>query len=520
MADPFVEAVAACVQDRAKVASDDPAMQALDYAIAIFIRQATTYPLSFPHHEAELRRQGSMILAQASVLAPFMPTAVTIRDLFRSFVAEGTIRDRRDSLADIAGGANDECIAVVCRSGTIAEECRTASQTDAVLSSLTWTNIEKLKRDAPFDRVLVAGWLGRRAMRELASNGLAGRTDFVLFPFEKMWFDNVLAAARKWERRLEAETIETLRGAAQTFEQSQPTTSLWVEQANQRYREVENATTEFAADDKSDADMLEERAIDALARSVTVDANGQPTARAQLVLLEEPGAYVFLPPHGRIIVLQSPEEGAANRSRSTDAESELFRSVSELIPGMVLALAESTDRDLIDARADQFLNDAARTRTMAGLWKTAIRERLEDGADDFQSFADRMMAAGEPRDPATIRSWVTDSKSVAPRNYRHVVPLLAELTGDADLRANLSDVLSSIDLLYRARECAAEALLHEIFSGEIDINAPELTVRLPGGALSFGLHRVRQCAGLKEVPTDLIGHVARVYTPIEVAALK
>jgi hypothetical protein len=187
---------------------------------------------------------------------------------------------------------------------------------------------------------------------------------------------------------------------------------------------------------------------------------------------------------------------------------------------MVLAVPETTDRDLVDARADQFLPNPARTRMLAGLWKTAIRKRLSEGTDDFQSLSQKMKAAGESRDPATIRSWATDSKSVAPRNYRHVVPLLAQLTGDADLGAQMSEVLSAIDLMYRARERAAEALLHDIFSGEIDIDAPELTVSLPGGALSFALHRVRQCAGIKDVPTDRIGRVERVLTPIDRATLQ
>jgi hypothetical protein len=521
VADPFLEAVAACVQDRVKARSEDPAMQALDYAIAVFIRQATAYPLSSPDRQTELLRQASKIVAQASVLAAFMPTAATIRDLFRKFVTEAPIvEDRRDSLAEIVYSAADEVIAVVCRSGPIADACCASSQTDPMFSGLTWTSMERLRRDAPFDRLLVPGWLDRRAMREIASNGLAGRTDFVLFPFEKTWLDNVLAASRKWERRLEGETIETLRSAALTFQPNEATPSHWTEQTRKRLQKVDNAILTIEADDKSDADILEERAIEALASSVNVRSNGQPTTRAQLVLLEEPGAYIFLPPHGRTIVLRSRDELTAERPKKSDAESELFRNVSELAPGMVLAVPETTDRDLVDARADQFLPSPARTRMLAGLWKTAIRKKLREGTDDFRSLSQKMKVAGESRDPGTIRSWATDSKSVAPRNYKHVVPLLAELTGDSDLGAQMSDVLSAIDLMYRARERAAEALLHDIFSGEINIDAPELTISLPDGAVSFALHRVRQCAGIKDVPTDRIGRVERVLTPIEGAPLQ
>ncbi len=505
--DPFLEQLALLIQERTESADDATGMQALDYAAADFLRQATCQPLRAKGPSDELLRVATNISAQASTLSAYNAAAAGFRDLFRRFVESGgEVSDRTAGLVEVAASApSGTSIAVVCRSLSIADKCRAASSSIPGLSGLDWMNIEFLRRKAPYDRVLVPGWLDRHAMRELASNGYGARTELVLFPFEKSWFDNVLSAARRWEKRLENDTISTLREVA-TDLGGRSDALRWQEQTRKRLEPV-GVSQGPEPDDRSDADLLEERSIEALARSIPKGSGGQATAKAQLILFEEAGAYALLPPHGRTIVLQAPGQDALSPNK-TDAERQLFRNVADLEPGMLLALPEATDRDLIDARADHFLADPSKTRELAGLWKIALKRHFDARLDDPQSFSRKMAEAGEARDPATIRSWVTDTKSVAPRNYRHVVPLLASLTGESGLIDRLSDVLTAIDLLYRARGRAAEALLHDVFSGEIDLNAPRLSVELSDRELSFGLHRVRLCAGIRDVAVDCIGRLS------------
>lgn len=522
MEDPFLEELAACVQERASSKAEEPAMQTLDYAVGSFLRQAISNPLNIAGTE-ELLRLARNIAAQASVLSSYNDTASRFRDLFLRFVDEGgNLAGRKTSIAEIAAAApSEESIAIVCRSSSIATECKNNCANDPALARVEWMNLETLRRKAPYDRVLVPGWLDRHAMREIASNGYGARTELVLLPFEKAWFDNTVSAARRWEKQLEGATVATLRAVAATFTDRQIHTARWQEQTNRRLEEIANPTGS-EPDDRSDADILEERSIEALARSVPTGSSGQATAKAQLVLFEEAGAYALLPPHGRTIVLStSGETSDTTSTTSVDAERHLFRNVSDLEPGMVLALPETTDRDLIDARADAFLADPEKIRALASMWKLALKRAFDAGADDPVSFAQRMAAAGEARDSATIRSWVNDSKSVAPRNYRHVVPLIAELTGDESLVEHLSEVLSSIDLLYRARTRAAEALLHDIFSGEIDLDASHLSVKLSDRELAFALQRVRRCADVREVPMDMIGRVLSFsVAPVESERLR
>jgi hypothetical protein len=120
-----------------------------------------------------------------------------------------------------------------------------------------------------------------------------------------------------------------------------------------------------------------------------------------------------------------------------------------------------------------------------------------------------MAEAGEPRDVLTIRSWVGDTRSIAPRNYRSVVPLIAELTADEMLASNMAETITAIDRVYRARTDAAERILAEIFSGVLDLSRPRLEVDVEGRRLSFALHRVDRCAGIREVPVELIGRPAQ-----------
>jgi hypothetical protein len=124
-----------------------------------------------------------------------------------------------------------------------------------------------------------------------------------------------------------------------------------------------------------------------------------------------------------------------------------------------------------------------------------------------------MASAGEPRDVATIRAWVSVTHTVAPRNYRRVVPLLAELTGDPELKGRCDEILQSIDLIYRARAQAAEAIVHELFTGQIDLEAPELRFELGGHEVRYALHRVRRLAGVRDVPIELMGKIGRFAAP-------
>lgn len=503
----FLEAVADWLENQTSQNRDDPALQALDLSVATFLRRVIGQPLSEENKDTE--RLINNVLAQASVLAVYDVGAQRLRELFVQFLAgDAKIADRRAPLTEIANCApKGETMAVVCRSSPIASRCCELSRGDVMLERFDWLTVEALRRAAPYDRVVIPGWLDRQAMREISANGYGAQTELLLLPFEHRWYERVLAAARRWERRLEHDTALLLRHISDTALAAP--TMRWREQTRRRMEVISAPAAEAAVDDEPHTDFIEARAVEALVRALPHASDNHTYATAQLVLFDDPGTYALLPPQGQVIALQIPQPAPNQHRKVGSAERQLLISVSALEPGMLLALPETTDRDLIDARADQLLPEAHNTRAAADCWKRALKRHIDSGEDSFQSFARRMAEAGEPRDAATIRSWAGDTRSIAPRSFRRVVPLLATLTGDNELSSSIPATLAAIDQIYRARAQAAELLLQEIFSNKLDLSGSRLALTVGGHPLSFGLHRVERCAGLRDVPADLIGRAAR-----------
>ncbi len=517
--DEFLEAVAERLESRTEAGRDDPALQALDLSVATFLRRAIGIPLTddtYVDHDAT--RLTRSIMAQASMLSAYDEGARRYRDLFERFAAGGIkLSDRRELLERIATDApTAERMAVVCRSAPIAGRCRDQSRSDPTLARYDWMTLETLRRSAPYDRVVIPGWVDRETMREVGANGYGATTDIILLPFERRWYDRTRTAARRWERQLEHDTARILKDISQTEFAVPPTR--WREQVRLRHDGAEAPRNAEDIDDETPTEHIEARALEALVAALPKAAAYQQHAKAQLVLFEDPGTYALLPPNGQVIVLRVEGADDVSTIKPGGGEKQLFVNVSALQPGMLVALPETTDRDLIDARADQLLADAGSVRAAADRWKLALKRHFEAGRDTYASFSLRMRDAGQSRDAFTIRSWASDTRSIAPRNYRTVVPLLARLTGDAELTEGGDATISAIDQIYRARARAAELLIAQIFSGELDLSGPQLEIAVSGRRLTFGLHKVERCAGVRDVPIELVGR-ARNFTEMPAQAL-
>lgn len=517
--DEYLEAVAECLEAHAGVRRDDPALQALDLSVATFLRRAIGIPLANDAYvDEDTSRLTRSIMAQASMLSAYDEGAHRLRELFGQFLSGGVkLSDRRSPLERIASGASSsERMAVVCRSAPIAGRCRDQSRSDPTLARYNWMTLETLRRSAPYDRVVIPGWVDRETMREVGANGYGATTDIILFPFERRWYDKTHNAARRWERQLENNTARVLKDISET-EFALPS-ARWREQLQLRHHTSEAPPNAQAIDDETPTEHIEARALEALVAALPKAAAHELHAKAQLVLFEEPGTYALLPPNGQVIVLRAEGADQVSTIKPAGGEKQLLVNVSALQPGMLLALPETTDRDLIDARADQLLVDAGSVRAAADRWKHALRRHFDAGLDTYSSFSLRMSEAGQSRDPFTIRSWASDTRSIAPRNYRTVVPLLARLTEDAELTEGCDGTISAIDQIYRARARAAELLIGQIFSGELDLSGPQLEITVSGRLLIFGLHKVERCAGVRDVPIDLVGR-ARNFTEMPTQAL-
>ena len=510
----FLERVADWMRRATGEAGGDEGMRGLELLVSAFMQRSLARPLQAPDKAAGDLARG--IAAQASLQRLYSPLAAELQALFAGALHAGAlVADRGEALTRIASeGSSGEAMAVVCRSAQIAQDCERAAKFNPTLGRCRWVNMEGLRRTAPYDRVIVPGWLDRLSMRELANNGYGARLDFVLYPFEQRWLDSTLSANARWEKRIEQKSLGSMNRVAERAETISSGGTLWKGQTKQRLQEGKAVLDVVQTPDDADVpefEKLEARAIEAVHRTVMQGREHHPTAKAQLVLFEEPGAYAFLPPGGKVIVL-SGRDGELVRTPviGNDAERMLFRSVASLEPGFLLALPLRGDRDLIDARADQFIEGAAEVRRTSAIWKTALARYFQRTGMEPSAFARRMAEAGHKRDAATIRSWASGSQTIAPRGYRDTVPVLARLTGDAELPAKMPKVLEAIDLIYRARASAAQAIVKELFAGEIDLEADELAFELNGARVRYALHRVRRLEGLRDVPHEVIGRARRL----------
>lgn len=511
----FLEAVAECMKGRAASSRGyQPDVDALDLQLSAFLRKAISFPIRVQQADKNINDLARSIASQASLLRSYDDHAERVYNLFRPHLKEATpCFHREGELVAIASGLDpEESTVVVCRSAQVADICSQAASAHETFRKLLWLNLEALRQSGPYDRVIVPGWLDRMAMRELDNCGYGLRLDLLLLPFEQKWFEATVGAGRRWERQLEAKTSSTLRSLAEQISKHTRNAILWRDQIDQRIAAPALTTeTDSEHSDVSEIEKLEARAIESLRQSIAQSRDGRVSAKAQLVLFDDAQSYAFLPPTGKVIVL-SPREGPLDESALARGQAErlLFRSVTSLEPGMILAFSAGGDRDLVDARADQYLANASQVRTHAALWKGALKRHITLDHDDLSRFSQKLAEAGQPRAPATVRAWITQTHTVAPMNFRNVIALIARLTGDQDLTSELPEVLQAIDLVYRARARAAEAIVRELFSGEIDLNSDELCFDLGGTEIRYALHRINRLAGIQEVPVEIIGKVGQI----------
>ncbi|CAM3276354.1 DrmE family protein [Asticcacaulis taihuensis] len=495
--------------------SDGGALQPLEFEVSSFIQKATSSPIRDEIFDAEIEASVRRIISHASVLAPYEERASHLFSIFQSWRREtlGEI-DKRELLANILHSyQSDQNVAIVCRSDRVARSCQTAFSKDVKFPNVNFMNLEGVRKNAPYDRIIVPGWLDKMGMRELAQTGYSVSVELILFPFEKKWYNTSIKAGNRWERQLEKKTISNFRSNPVFSQIINSKGGIWQKQVVDRlnssdtsvdYNAVEFGTLEF--------EDYEAEAIALLEKSISQEQEKSNLSIGKLVLFERDSSYTFLPPHGKVIVLADNDRQLSDQT-SASAESRLFRLVSSLQPGMVLAFPQGGDRDLVDSRADEFIKNASSVRVQASSWKTALKRHFARTNESYSAFSRRLANSGEPRDPQTVKAWANNTHSVAPKNYKTLIPLLALLTDDDDLKGGISATVRAIDLIYKARSLAAESIVHSLLSGEIDTEAEELTFQLNGRSVGYALHKIKSLGLARPVQTERLGVVQYLIRP-------
>lgn len=509
---PSFEALADAV--RVLRASGDDDTRHLELAVSALMRRALAAPIAPCPYAEKLPALAAQALTLAAPMRRFSEAARVLYNALQApDISAGTFCDRMGVIRPVAATVRaGERLAILCRTQAIAEIYRAQFRDDVVLGQVNWTTLQTIRRNAPLERIVVPGWFDKSAIRELALAGYAELTTFLFFPFERDWFNATLAAQHRWERRLDAVAAPRLQKLAEKSGASGGTSRLWRPQTQLRVAagaDPQTAHYDDADEDDADHDWIERRAVAALEAAVPRAPRSADSIRAQLIVFDGGAEYICLPPASEVIVLSGRDDRGRESGSTKNAEDYLYSTVSELKRGMVLAFPTGGDRDLLDARADEFIPRVEETRALAALWKSALKRTLIGPIDPWaEAFAKRITEAGQPRKPFTVRAWVTHTGTVAPRNYRVLVPLIAKLTNDMELHAAIDAALAAIDLVYRGRAKAADAIVQELFAGDIDTDAEELRFDIGEHQLRFSLRRVLSVRAPHFIHADYIGRLS------------
>ena len=480
-------------------------------ALSAFIRRFAAAPLEFDDMEREelslaLRR----VVNHSGLLADYNSE---IRDL--SFFAQQTLdsgippNPRHGVTRHLLEQVDDRRVAVLCQSAPMAAVAAGKAALDPVLSRASWISINQLRSMSPIDHLVVSGWVGRHSMREIRNCGYAAHMALVLFGFEREWEAVSRKAGASWEKRLVARTRSQWSRLAARVDGIAPPVFLDVPTPpeNESYpNENDSAGEEF----------LNTRLIETI-RNNSSPAQGDEIAQARLVVFEDPGAYIYLPPNGYVISLSRALEALGDRTESdleaaSDTHAERFINcpVNDIRPGDLLAFPQESNSDLLDIFANRIMGNSLETRKLSHLWRSALHRFVESNNHSVRELQSLLAVRGLKRHQVTIRGWLYGGSIVAPLGYQEAIPIIAAVTEDVELNMHLGKALSAVDLVYRARYRAARELLKQLVRQDIRVSEGTASVQMEGHRIQYSIQRVLNIDPPAQISRELIGVLSNI----------
>ena len=484
----------------------DSDVELVAIALSAFIRRFTAAPLEFDDMEREelllaLRR----VVTHSGVLADYSREIGDLSKFAQETLDSGIPPNpRHGATRHLLENIDSHRVAVLCQSAPMAAASAAKAAEDPVLSRASWVSVNQLRSMSPIDHLLVSGWVGRHAMREIRNCGFATHVALLLFGFEREWEAVSRKAGASWEKRLVARTRTQWSHLAARVDavDAPPLLDAPTPPENEPYP---------SEDDSSGEEFLNTRLIQTI-RSQTSPAQGDDTAQGRLVVFEEPGAFIYLSPNGSVISLSRALEALTGRTQSdldaasdTHAERFINCSVSDIRPGDLLAFPQDSNSDLLDVFANRLLEDPLETRRLAHLWRSALHRYADSNDYNVRELRSLLAAHGLKRHQVTIRSWLYGGNIIAPLGYHESIPIIASVTGDTELNHHLQHALSSVDLVYRARYRAARELLKQLVQQDIRISEGTASVQVEGHRIHYSIQRVLNIDPPVGVSRELVG---------------
>nr|WP_302478197.1 DUF1232 domain-containing protein [Ruegeria arenilitoris] len=360
-------------------------------------------------------------------------------------------------------------VTILCRSHQEAQET-TALLNGNGLHGAGLTAPE-LFRVAPVEHLVVPGWHGAETMRRLDTIVPAIKLTYLMFDFQEEWFDRVTDGVRRRVRSFSTPMEHSNEGR----EPSGAVEQLVWPSPKRGKATLSEDLSEFIppTEKRPDLDGLFERIYR------TVNSGGDSKVSGTPVILDDYSAYVFLPPHADLVLLNR------DASRPEDA----CIPVSQLREGDIFVLKDGSHRELFQELAPNYLRDPKNTLNMADLWRQPLKRAYAAGSVPWSNFRKRLAAAGLQRSDMAYRNWI-NGQTVAPMNYREVIPKICALSDDTEIQKSGEASVQAVSALYRARHEAADHIFEQLVRGTANQTTGKLRIEVGNTCVDLNIHRV------------------------------
>ena len=326
---------------------------------------------------------------------------------------------------------------------------------------------------------VIPGWYGRYAMEKLAFASRFERQTLLLYEPEVEWFKR---AQQRRERAISKVKGLVSRYAAIPLTESEPAPLSLVSPDSKRFGDVDDVFR------KSIDRFVDRRRRDTgeLVPATVVGFMG--------------GSWAAFTLNHRVILVRDVVDGRDDNTEIAPA------TVSDLRVGdLVLLLREST-RDAVRERASVSLSE--RTVRAADLWKRALRIYTRTHPN-LEELREKLKRAGCAKSVQTIRAWITHDYMIGPQQAESVIPAIAVVTHNTELRDRADECLAAISVVRSSHVTAGKWLANRVIerakewteAGAMPDDLIELEERLVIATIDF-VDTVR-----KEVPMTLVNRL-------------
>ncbi len=484
---------------------DNSAFEILTYTLRQLIRKIIRfyYPID-NQEELEVVSLIDSCLRLANMVQAFHPDIPQlISTLSELGSAERAPQKKHQAICKALSESDSDKTALFCPSRTQAERLSARCEELFRIDAKSLVTIHDLRTRRPYDTLVIPGWFDKKQMRELRVSGFAANYVMVLYPFESDWERVSSKAQRRWSNHL--------LGATSTYAirfESEYSNFSSVE----RWPNVEPIADQEQGQEEGVSDWPNEGMVAALSKSRMQEGEQANSVSARMVLFDDPEYFALLSPGGKAICI--PEVLAKTEDSvgfpEAIAESLLNRPVTEIRVGSILAFPTSKAGDLLDSLADEILENSPDIRRLAGLWRTSLREYMQRKKINAPLLNRELQEIGIERHIATVNHWLFTDETVAPRSWRREIPLIGKLTARKELTENFPSVAEAIDRIYQARREAADQLLEQLRTGEIDLEHGLLTATIRETTIGYRVLRVARIESKLDVAAELVGKLHSV----------